>query len=100
MIPLPAKNSTLTLRADEGWTSAVNTAPDDTNIPIGSYGLLGLSAVYQPTDQRWNSKLYVTNLLDKYYLLSGYNIPPLGNLSTVTVGFRRMWGITFNYLFQ
>jgi len=33
-------------------------------------------------------------------VLGGYNIPPLGNLSAATVGIRRMFGITFNYMFK
>ena len=56
--------------------------------------------IYQPSDQHWNARLYGTNLTDKYYVLGGYNIPPLGNLSAATVGIRRMYGVQFTYLLK
>ena len=98
-IPL-AIGGSVTLRADEGWTSWANTGVDSSSIYIPSYGLLSASILYQPSDEHWTARLYGTNLTDKYYVLGGYNIPPLGNLSAVTVGIRRMFGITFNYMFK
>ena len=70
------------------------------SIYIPSYGLLSASVMYQPSDQHWNARIYGTNLTDKYYVLGGYNIPALGNLSAVTVGIRRMFGLQFNYMFK
>jgi iron complex outermembrane receptor protein len=98
-IPVAAGGG-VTLRADEGWTSWANTGVDSSSIYIPSYGLLSASVMYQPSDQHWNARIYGTNLTDKYYVLGGYNIPALGNLSAVTVGIRRMFGLQFNYMFK
>jgi iron complex outermembrane receptor protein len=94
------QGASLTVRADEGWTSWANTGVDSSSIYIPSYGLLSASLIYQPSDQHWNARLYGTNLTDKYYVLGGYNIPPLGNLSAATVGIRRMFGVQFTYLLK
>jgi iron complex outermembrane receptor protein len=98
-VPL-ALGSSVTVRADEGYTSQVRTAPDTSSVYIPAYGLLNASLIYQPADQHWNARLYGTNLADKYYLLGGYNIVALGNFSAVTVGIRRMYGLQFTYLFK
>ena len=93
--PLP-NSASLTLRADEGWTSWVNTASDASSVYIPSYGLLGGRIIYRPNDSAWNAQLSGSNLLDKYYRLTGYNIVALG-LNTGTVGMPRMWQLTLNF---
>jgi iron complex outermembrane receptor protein len=96
--PLP-NGAGLTLRADEGWTSWVNTASDSSSVYIPSYGLLGARAVYHAPDGKWDAQVFGSNLLDKYYRLTGYGIASLG-LNTGTVGLPRMWGCTLNFKFQ
>ena len=85
----------MTLRADEGWTSWVNTASDASSVYIPSYGLLGARIVYRPSTGNWNAQLSGSNLLDKYHRLTGYDIVALG-LSTGTVGPPRMWELTLH----
>jgi iron complex outermembrane receptor protein len=93
----PLSNAaSLTLRADEGWTSWVNTASDASSVYIPSYGLLGGRIIYRPNDSTWNAQLSGSNLLDKYYRLTGYHIVALG-LDTGTVGMPRMWQLTLNF---
>jgi iron complex outermembrane receptor protein len=92
--PLP-NGAGLTLRADEGWTSWVKTGSDSSGVYIPSYGLLGARAIYHPPSNKWDLQLYGSNLLDKFYRLTGYDIPALG-LNTGTVGLPRMWGLTVN----
>jgi iron complex outermembrane receptor protein len=96
--PLPG-GATLTLRADEGWTSWVVTGSDSSGVYIPSYGLLRGRLIYRPPHGKWDVQAYGTNLLDKYYRLTGYAIPSLG-LDTGTVGLPRMWGITVNCRFD
>jgi iron complex outermembrane receptor protein len=96
--PLP-NGAGLTLRADEGWTSWVNTGADGSSVYIPSYGLLGARAVYHSPDGKWDAQVYGSNLLDKYYRLTGYNIAALG-LNLGTVGMPRMWGLTLNFKFE
>ncbi len=96
--PLPNSGG-LTLRADEGWTSWVNTASDGSSVYIPSYGLLGARMIYHPPQGKWDAQLFGSNLLDKYYRLSGYNIAALG-LNLGTVGMPRMWGLTLNFKFE
>jgi iron complex outermembrane receptor protein len=86
----------LTLRADEGWTSWVNTASDSSSVYIPSYGLLSGRIIYRPAQGNWNAQLSGSNLLDKYYRLTGYNIVALG-LNPGTVGMPRMWQFTLNF---
>jgi len=97
--PLP-NGGGLTLRADEGYTTWVNTGVDSSSVYIPGYGLLSARIIYHPADSKWDAQVYGTNLLDTYYRLDGYNIPPLGNMNTGSVGIPRMWGLTFNYKFQ
>jgi iron complex outermembrane receptor protein len=97
--PLP-NDATLTLRADEGYTTWVNTGVDASSVYIPGYGLLGARVIYRPNDAKWDAQLYGTNLLDTYYRLNGYNIPPLGDFNSGAVGLPRMWGLTFNFKFQ
>jgi iron complex outermembrane receptor protein len=94
--PLPG-GAALTVRADEGWTSWVNTSVASSNVYIPSYGLLNARAVYHAPGGRWDAQLYATNLTNVYYRLAGYNIAPLGNMNTGEVGLPRMWGVTFNF---
>jgi iron complex outermembrane recepter protein len=89
----------LTLRVDEGWTSWVNTASDGSSVYIPSYGLLGARVIYHPSGGKWDAELYGSNLLDKYYRLTGYNIAALG-LNLGTVGMPRMWGLTLNFRYE
>jgi len=89
----------LTFRADEGWTSWVNTASDGSSVYIPSYGLLGARLIYHAPGGKWDAQLYGTNLLDKYYRLTGYNIASLG-LNLGTVGLPRMCGLTVNFKFE
>ena len=95
-----ANGAALTLRADEGWTSWVNSSVASSNIYIPSYGLLSARAIYHAPDGKWDAQLYGTNLTDTYYRLNGYNIAPLGNMNTGEVGLPRMWGVTFNFRWQ
>ena len=89
----------LTLRVDEGWTGSVVTGSDSSGVYIPSYGLLGARVIYHPANtSKWDVQLYGSNLLDKYYRLTGYAIPALG-LNTGTVGFPRMYGLTVNCRF-
>ncbi len=98
--PLPGNAGALTLRLDEGWTSWVVTGSDSSGVYIPSYGLLGGRLVYHPANtKKWDLQLYVSNLLDKYYRLTGYDIPALG-LNTGTVGLPRMYGLTVNGRFD
>jgi iron complex outermembrane receptor protein len=96
--PLP-NGAGLTLRADEGWTSWVVTGSDSSGVYIPSYGLLGARAIYHPPGNKWDVQLYGSNLLNKFYRLTGYAIPALG-LDTGTVGLPRMWGLTVNCRFD
>ncbi len=97
--PLP-NGGALTLRLDEGWTSWVVTGSDSSGVYIPSYGLLGARLVYHPPNtKKWDLQLYGSNLLDKYYRLTGYDIPALG-LDTGTVGLPRMYGLTVNGRFE
>ncbi len=97
--PLP-NGAGLTLRVDEGWTSWVVTGSDSSGVYIPSYGLLGARLVYHPANtKKWDLQLYGSNLLDKYYRLTGYDIPALG-LDTGTVGLPRMFGLTVNGRFE
>ncbi len=97
--PLP-NGAGLTLRLDEGWTSSVVTGSDRSGVYIPSYGLLGARLVYHPANtKKWDVQLYGSNLLDKYYRLTGYAIPSLG-LNTGTVGLPRMYGLTINGRFE
>jgi iron complex outermembrane receptor protein len=97
--PLPNAGG-LTLRLDEGWTSGVVTGSDSSGVSIPSYGLLGARLVYHPPNTKnWDLQLYGSNLLDKYYRLTGYDIPSLG-LDTGTVGLPRMYGLTINVRFE
>ena len=96
--PLPG-GAGLTLRADEGWTSWVVSGSDSSGVYIPSYGLLRGRVIYHPPHGRWDVQAYGTNLLDKYYRLTGYVIPALG-LDTGTVGLPRMWGVTVNCKFD
>jgi len=90
----------LTLRLDEGWTSSVVTGSDASGVYIPSYGLLGARLVYHPPNtKKWDVQLFGSNLLDKYYRLTGYAIPALG-LNTGTVGLPRMYGVTVNGKFE
>jgi iron complex outermembrane receptor protein len=86
----------VTLRADEGWTSWVNTASDSSSVYIPSYGLLGARIIYRPSGDNWNAQLSGSNLLDKYHRLTGYDIVALG-LNTGTVGPPRMWELALNF---
>ncbi len=92
-------SSGLTLRVDEGWTSWTNTASDISSVYIPSYGLLGGRVIYHPPDGRWDAQFYGSNLLDKYYRLTGYNIAALG-INAGTVGMPRMWGVTLNFRYE
>jgi iron complex outermembrane receptor protein len=85
----------VTLRADEGWTSWVNTASDSSSVYIPSYGLLGARIIYRPSGGNWNAQLSGSNLLDKYHRLTGYDIVALG-LNTGTVGPPRTWELALN----
>jgi len=97
--PLP-NGGGLTLRLDEGWTSWVVTGSDSSGVYIPSYGLLGARLVYHPPNtKKWDVQLFGSNLLDKYYRLTGYAIPALG-LNTGTVGLPRMYGLTVNGRFE
>jgi iron complex outermembrane receptor protein len=97
--PLP-NGGGLTLRLDEGWTSWVVTGSDSSGVYIPSYGLLGARLVYHPPNsKKWDVQFYGSNLLDKYYRLTGYAIPALG-LNTGTVGLPRMYGLTINGRFD
>jgi iron complex outermembrane receptor protein len=97
--PLP-NGGGLTLRLDEGWTSSVVTGSDASGVDIPSYGLLGARLVYHPANtKKWDVQLYGSNLLDKFYRLTGYAIPALG-LNTGTVGLPRMYGLTINGRFE
>jgi iron complex outermembrane receptor protein len=97
--PLPGGGA-VTLRLDEGWTSWVVTGSDSSGVYIPSYGLLGARLVYHPPNtKKWDVQLYGSNLLDKYYRLTGYAIPALG-LNTGTVGLPRMFGLTVNGRFE
>ncbi len=97
--PLP-NGGGLTVRMDEGWTSSVVTGSDSSGVTIPSYGLLGARLVYHPPrTNKWDLQLYGSNLLDKYYRLTGYAIPSLG-LDTGTVGVPRMYGLTINGKFE
>jgi iron complex outermembrane receptor protein len=97
--PLP-NGGGLTVRLDEGWTSRVVTGSDSSGVYIPSYGLLGARLVYHPPDNKgWDLQLFGSNLLDKYYRLTGYDIPSLG-LNTGTLGFPRMYGLTVNVRFE
>jgi iron complex outermembrane receptor protein len=89
----------LTVRADEGWTSWVNTGVDSSLVYIPSYGLLGARIIYQAPSRKWDAQLYGTNLLDKYYILTGYNIPALA-LTTGTTGQPRMFGLKLSFKFE
>ncbi len=96
--PLP-NGAGLTLRVDEGWTSWVVSGSDSSGVYIPSYGLLGARLVYRPPNtNKWDVQLYGSNLLDKFYRLTGYDIPALG-LNTGTVGLPRMYGLTVNSRF-
>jgi iron complex outermembrane receptor protein len=90
----------LTLRADEGWTSWVNSSVASSNIYIPAYGLLSARAIYHAPTGKWDAQVYGTNLTNAYYRLNGYNIAPLGNMNTGEVGLPRMWGVTFNFKWQ
>jgi iron complex outermembrane receptor protein len=97
--PLP-NGAAVTLRADEGWTSSVVTGSDSSGVTIPSYGLLGARLIYHPPNTHaWDVQLYGSNLLDKFYRLTGYSIPALG-LDTGTVGLPRMYGLTVNVRYQ
>jgi iron complex outermembrane receptor protein len=91
--PLP-NGAGLTARVDEGWTSWVKSGSDASGVYIPSYGLLGSRLIYHPPGNRWDVQLYGSNLLNKFYRLTGYNIP--GFVNTGTVGLPRMWGLTVN----
>jgi len=96
--PLP-NGAGLTLRVDEGWTSWVVTGSDSSGVYIPAYGLLGARLVYHPPNtKKWDVQLFGSNLLDKYYRLTGYDIPALG-LNTGTVGLPRMYGLTVHSSF-
>ena len=95
-----ANGAGVPLRLDEGWTSWVNTSVASSNVYIPSYGLLSARAVYRAPDGKWDAQLYGTNLANKYYRTSGYNIAPLGNMNTGEVGLPRMYGVTFNFRIQ
>jgi iron complex outermembrane receptor protein len=95
-----ASGAALTLRADEGWTSWVNSSVASSNIYIPSYGLLSAKAIYHAPNGKWDAQVYGTNLTNTYYRLNGYNIAPLGNMNTGEVGLPRMWGVTFNFKWQ
>jgi len=98
--PLPNNGGAVTLRLDEGWTSWVVTGSDSSGVTIPSYGLLGARLVYRPPNtSKWDVQLFGSNLLDKYYRLTGYDIPSLG-LNTGTVGLPRMYGLTINGRFE
>jgi iron complex outermembrane receptor protein len=96
--PLP-NGAGLTVRADEGWNSWVKTGSDSSGVYIPSYGLLGGRLIYHAPNGKWDLQAYGTNLLDKFYRLTGYAIPALG-LDTGTVGVPRMWGFTVNCRFN
>jgi iron complex outermembrane receptor protein len=96
--PLPG-GAGLTFRADEGYTTGVNTGVDSSSVYIPGYGLLSARVIYQPADSHWNAQVFGTNLTDKFYRLDGYNIAADGNLNLGSVGLPRMWGATFNYKF-
>jgi iron complex outermembrane receptor protein len=94
------KGASVTLRADEGWTSWVNTSVASSNVYIPSYGLLSARAIYHPPGGKWDVQLYGTNLTDAFYRTSGFNIAPLGNMNTGELGLPRMYGLTFNFKFE
>jgi iron complex outermembrane receptor protein len=96
--PLP-NAANLTVRADEGWTSGVTTGVDTSSIYIHSYGLLGARLIYEAPSKKWDAQLYGSNLLNKYYILNGYDIVALG-LITGTTGQPRMWGLKLNFKFE
>jgi len=96
--PLP-NGAGLTVRADEGWTSWVMSGSDSSRVYIPSYGLLSARVIYRPPGNKWDVQLYGSNLLNKFYRLTGYAIPALG-LDTGTVGLPRMWGLTVNARFD
>jgi hypothetical protein len=76
----------------------VKSGSDASGVYIPSYGLLGSRLIYHPPGNKWDVQLYGSNLLTKFYRLTGYNIP--GFVNTGTVGVPRMWGLTVNARFD
>ena len=89
----------LTFRADEGYTTWVNTGVDSSSVYIPGYGLLSARVIYHPAEGKWDAQVFGTNLTDKFYRLDGYNIAANGNMNLGSVGVPRMWGLTFDYKF-
>jgi len=99
IVPL-GNSGEVALRADYGYTSsyfqdAVNAA----SLKEDGYVLLNLRATYLPANSRYEVALFVTNLLDEKYIVSGGSALVSFGTAEYTPGRPQEWGISLKYLF-
>jgi len=64
---------------------------------IRSIGLVKANLNYQPKEAKWSVSLWATNLLNKYYVVSALDVPPL--FSFATFGAPRQYGADLHFEF-
>lgn len=94
-------NAEVTIRGDWRYTS--EQSYDAANTPLitqGGYSLLNARLTYEDTDDNWSASLYVNNLTDELYLISGNaSSAAFANITEGTYGRPREWGITLKKSF-
>ena len=85
----------VTYRADYSWqdqvyAGAINTAGSI----IGSYGLLNARMTWRSADLKWQMSFEVTNLLDKYYYLTIFELLNDAGFANAQPGHPREYALT------
>ena len=76
---------------DEVYATAVNTPLNK----IGSYGLTNARLTWRSKDIKWQIALEVTNLTDKYYYLTKYDLYDAAGYISGQPGRPREWALSF-----
>ena len=95
-----SNESSLSLRAD--WTYQSKTQQDVQNnelIAAPGYSLINGRITYENHDGNWEIALFVTNLIDKAYIVNGYQTLTSFGTANLMYGRPREWGLTLKKRF-
>ena len=93
---IPVENAgSITPRFDISYQSSLYT--NAVNGPynlIKSYALANARLTWRSEDEKWQASLEVTNLFDKYYYLTSFDLHALSGTASAAPGRPREWAIT------
>jgi iron complex outermembrane recepter protein len=98
-VPL-ATYGRLSADIDYAWVDTIRgevTHSDTVQLP--SYSLLNARLAYISASDRWSVALFGTNLTNRYYFISGFDLLNGPGAKEVTPGLPREYGITLRYNF-